>query len=151
MGAFNGCTNLSITWYYNPITTASGFSNYLKTVIIPDSVTSIGQYAFSGCSGLTDITIPDRVTSIGSSAFSGCSGLTDITIPDRVTSINQFAFDGCSGLTSVTLKCSITSDNFSSSSSFPGDLRTKYFAADGGIGTYTTANPGSSATWTKQQ
>ncbi len=51
---------------------------------------------------MTSITIPDSVTSIGSSAFSGCGGLTSITIPDSVTSIGRYAFSGCGGLTSVT-------------------------------------------------
>ena len=71
--------------------------------IIPDSVTSIGDYAFAFCSGLTSITIPDSVTSIGSSAFSHCSGLTSITIPDGVTSIGSFAFEDCSSLKRLTI------------------------------------------------
>ena len=77
-----------------------------KTSVIPDddSVTSIGDYAFRGCSGLTSITIPDSVTSIGGLAFWGCSGLTSITIPDSVTSIGFAAFFDCSGLTSVTFE-----------------------------------------------
>ena len=66
------------------------------------SVTSIGSYAFRGCSGLTSIVIPDNVTSIGWSAFEGCTGLTNIVIPDSVTSIGNYAFYGCSGLTSIT-------------------------------------------------
>ena len=80
-----------------------------KTTTIPNSVTSIGNYAFSGCSGLTSITIPNSVTSIGSSAFQGCSGLTSITIPDGVTSIGSSAFQGCSSLTSITIPNSVTS------------------------------------------
>lgn len=64
-----------------------------KNTTIPDSVTSIGNYAFSGCSELTGITIPDSVTSIGDYAFSGCSGLTSITIPDSVTDIGDYVWD----------------------------------------------------------
>ena len=78
-------------------------------VIVPDGVTSIGEYAFSRCSKLTSITIPNSVTSIGEWAFSGCSGLTSITIPNSVTSIGDFAFSGCNGLTSITIPNSVTS------------------------------------------
>ena len=75
----------------------------LANITIPNSVTSIGSYAFSGCTNLTRITIPNSVTSIGSDAFSGCSGLTSITIPSSVTEIGDSAFWGCRGLTSITL------------------------------------------------
>ncbi|MGN0814096.1 MAG: leucine-rich repeat domain-containing protein [Candidatus Coproplasma sp.] len=76
----------------------------LTSVVIPEGVTSIGDYAFRGCSGLTSVVIPEGVTSIGDYAFSGCSSLTSVTIPESVTSIGKFAFDGCSSLTSVTFK-----------------------------------------------
>ena len=81
----------------------------LTSVMIPNSVTSIGVCAFYGCSGLTSVTIPDSVTSIGSYAFYGCSELTSVTIPDSVTSIGDDAFGYCSGLTSVTIPDSVTS------------------------------------------
>ena len=80
-----------------------------KNTIIPNSVKSIGNNAFSGCSGLTSITIPNSVTSIGDNAFSGCYNLTSVTIPNSVTSIGDYAFSGCSGLTSVTIPNSVTS------------------------------------------
>ena len=76
--------------------------------IIPNSVNSIGNYAFSDCSGLTSVTIPNSVNSIGVGAFSGCSGLTSVTIPNSVNSIGEYAFSGCSGLTSVTIPNSVT-------------------------------------------
>ena len=75
----------------------------LTSVTIGNGVTSIGWDAFTGCSGLTSVTIPDSVTSIGNSAFYGCSGLTSVTIPDSVTSIGYNVFDDCTGLTSVTI------------------------------------------------
>jgi len=80
-----------------------------KNTIIPNSVTSIGECAFYGRSGLTSVTIPNSVTSIEAGAFWGCSGLTSITIPNSVTSIGYYAFSGCSGLTSVTIPNSVTS------------------------------------------
>ncbi|MBP3761494.1 MAG: leucine-rich repeat protein, partial [Ruminococcus sp.] len=64
----------------------------LTKIEIPDSVTSIGEYAFFGCSSLTKIEIPDSVTSIGEYAFFGCSSLTEIKVPDSVTSIGYGAF-----------------------------------------------------------
>ena len=81
----------------------------LTSIAIPEGVTSIGEYAFSGCSGLTSVTISEGVTSIGECAFSGCSGLTSIAIPEGVTSIGSSSFSGCSGLTSITIPESVTS------------------------------------------
>ena len=71
--------------------------------------TSIGDDAFRGCSGLTNITIPNSVTSIGHFSFYQCSELTNITIPNSVTSIGSYAFEDCTGLTSVTIPESVTS------------------------------------------
>ena len=76
----------------------------LTSVVIPDSVTSIGERAFSGCSSLTSIVIPDSVTSIGGSAFYECSSLTSVVIDDSVTSIGGWAFYNCSSLTNITFK-----------------------------------------------
>ena len=80
-----------------------------KSTIFPNSVTSIGDEAFRGCSSLTSITIPNSVTSIGIYAFNDCLSLTSITIPNSVTSIEQSVFGGCSGLTSITIPNSVTS------------------------------------------
>ena len=79
----------------------SGSKSIPNSVIyndIPYSVTSIGYYAFSSCSGLTSVAIPNSVTSIGASAFYGCSGLTSVTIPNSVTFIGDYAFYGCTSL-----------------------------------------------------
>ena len=75
---------------------------------IPNSVTTIGDCAFSGCSSLTSVTIPDSVTTIGNYAFRECSSLTGVTIPDSVTTIGWWAFLDCRSLTSVTIPESVT-------------------------------------------
>ncbi len=94
------------------------YSNeYTGSVTIPESVTyngstysvtSIGNWAFSYCTGLTSVTIPNSVTSIGYSAFSSCYGLTSVTIGNSVTEISSEAFYECTGLTSVTIPNSVT-------------------------------------------
>jgi hypothetical protein len=75
----------------------------LTSLVIPNSVTSIGQGAFQNCSGLTSLVIPNSVTSIGQEVFKGCSGLTSVAIPNSVVSIGYSAFENCSGLTSVKI------------------------------------------------
>ena len=119
-GAFSGCT--SLTSFYGKFSSedkcclivdstfvafapACGKTSY----IIPDSVTSIGKYAFYKCTSLTNVTIPDGVTEIGNDAFYSCTSLTSVTIPDSVTSIGGDAFCNCDSLTSVTIPDSVTS------------------------------------------
>ena len=98
-------------WEYTDSSTAPWCKNWedIVNVVVTSGVTSIGRWAFQGCSSLTGITIPESVTSIGDSAFSGCSSLTSITIPEGVTRIGEYAFYGCSGLDSVTILESVTS------------------------------------------
>ena len=111
----------------NSVTSIGGYAFYgcssLTGVMIPNSVTSIGDDAFSGCTGLTNVTISNSVTSIGASAFSGCSSLASITIPNSVTNIEAVAFYWCSSLTSVTIPNSVMSignDAFSVCTSLDG-------------------------------
>ncbi len=98
--------------------TYSNDDNYTGFISIPEyiaynkkvyTITSIGESAFSSCSGLTSVSMPNSVISIGYKAFYDCSGLTSITIPNSVTSIDESAFSGCSGLTSITIPNSVTS------------------------------------------
>jgi len=86
-----------------------GCSGLTGNLNIPNSVTLIATSAFSACSGLTSLTIPNSVTSIATSAFSACSGLTNLTIPNSVISIGNSAFEGCTGLTSLTIPNSVIS------------------------------------------
>lgn len=81
----------------------------LTEVILPDSLTSIGELAFQTCTGLTGMVIPDSVTNIGIYAFSGCSGLTSVNIPGSVTSIERGLFLNCSALKTVTIGNGVTS------------------------------------------
>ena len=80
-----------------------------KGTTFPSSVTSIGEYAFNGCMGLTSMTIPSSITSIGKDAFNTCEYLASIIIPSSVTSIGSSAFYGCSSLTSIIIPSSVTS------------------------------------------
>ena len=101
----------------NSVTSIGSFAfqdcSSLTSITIPNSITSIDDNAFIGCSSLTSVIIPNSITSIGSGIFSGCSSLTSITIPESVTSISGYAFSGCSSLTSVTIPNSVTSiDSF---------------------------------------
>ena len=91
------------TLYYYPA------GNSRTKYTIPDSVTSIGGWAFSRCTSLTSVTIPDSVTSIGYEAFYSCTSLTSVTIPDSVMTIGISAFEHCRSLTSVTIPDSVTS------------------------------------------
>ena len=159
-----------------------------KNSIIPDdgSVTSIGGFAFWNCDGLTTVTIPDSVTSIGINAFSGCStnliekengvsyvdswvidfdesvssvelregtrgiadsafenctNLTTVTIPDSVTSIGIYAFRYCDGLTSVTIPDSVTSIGFGAFSDCSG---LKYVTFEGTVAEWNAVTKGTS-------
>ena len=87
---------------------AFSYCSSLTSITIPNSVTTIKEYAFSNCSSLTSVTIPNSVTTIGGWAFSICSSLISVTIPNSVTTIGDNAFIGCSSLTSVTIPNSVT-------------------------------------------
>ena len=159
-GAFSGCTGLtsikvnSANPQYDSRNNCNAIiekaTNALifgcKNTIIPNSVKSIGESAFDGCSSLTSITIPSCVTGIGQRAFYGCSSLTSIDIPNSVTTIGNYAFGNCSSLTSVTINSNaIISKTYSSSLSLKnifGNQVKSYIIGDSvtSIGSYAFYN-----------
>ncbi len=110
---FRNCTALTKVTLPQSLTSIGDYAflccTRLTSVTLPQSLTSIGKYAFQDCNGLTDITLPQSLTSIGASAFRGCTELTVINLPQSLTSIGEYAFEGCSSLTDVTLPESLTS------------------------------------------
>ena len=88
----------------------SPFKDYeIRKATVEYGITSIGESAFLGCRGMTELTLPNSVTSIGNCAFSLCSGLTELTLPNSLTEIGKYAFRGCSGLTELILPNSVRS------------------------------------------
>ena len=113
-GVLNYFAPAGLTEYTIPdsVTTIGDYAffdcNSLTSATIPDSVTTIGKFAFAWCSSLTSITIPNSVTTIEGYAFYLCTSLTSVTIPDSVTTIGEWAFQNCRSLTSVTIPDSVT-------------------------------------------
>ena len=88
--------------------TFRGCANLTGTLIIPNTVKTIGSLAFWYCTGFTQLVLPDAMESIGHDAFSDCSGLTDVTFPSALQVIESHAFSDCSGLVSLTLCTGLT-------------------------------------------
>lgn len=120
-----GTCGKNLTWYIEDgVLTISGtgtmtnfsddapwdsYRDFIQSVVINEGVTSISNYAFCWCHGLTSVTIPNTVTSIGDGAFEGCDGLTSIEIPNSVTYMGFYVFADCESLTSITISNSLQS------------------------------------------
>ncbi len=115
-----------------------------ESVVVPEGIRIIGDYAFDNCRNVMAVTIPDGVTVIGKRAFNSCSSLTTLNIPSSVTGIGEYAFSGCSSLLSITIPDSVSRISdfaFSYSSSLasvtiPGNLMSigkSAFAYDGSL------------------
>ena len=159
LGAFARCEKLTSVYIYdidawcnisfdgshaNPLCMAvkfylikDGSPELITNLVIPNSVTTIGEYAFYCCSGITSVTIPDSVTTIGKCAFYLCANLTSITIPDSVTTIGGSAFKDCYKLTSVTIGDSVTTIE---DSAFNGCSKLTSFVVDENNTAYQSIN-----------
>lgn len=153
-GAFRGCSGLTSISVEkdnprydsrdncNAIISESTLLAGCKNTTIPGSVTTIGDWAFNGCTGLTSLHLPSSVTEIGGYAFNGCTGLTSVTIPSGVTSIGGYAFNGCERLATVTINSNaIASQGYYSTNSLANIFGTQvaeYVLGDEvtGIGSY---------------
>lgn len=159
--AFNGCSGLTTMNYLgtieqwckmffgdgtaNPITYTKALTIQGETItnlVIPDSVESIGRYAFYYYTTLTSVTIGSGVISIGEYAFLGCSGLTSVEIPKSVTSIGRSVFSRCSGLTIMTIKVT-TPPTLANTSAIPDNVETIYVPSES-VDAYKTATNWSS-------
>jgi len=111
-GAFYSCVNLTSVILPKTLTNLGNdtfvWCRSLSTIVLPESLTSIGDDVFFDCSSLTSINIPEKITAIGKEMFRGCSGLTSIQLSENITEIGEGAFNGCSSLTDIQLSENIT-------------------------------------------
>ena len=111
---YNGVLTISGTGdmynydYTNNLAPWNNVSNNIKYIVLPEGLTSIGEWAFYLCASVTSISIPEGVSSIGVRAFCNCSSLTSISIPNSVTSVGERAFYSCYNLASVTLSTNLS-------------------------------------------
>ena len=109
-GCFKGCTALTDITFETGITKIADYQfdgSPIKSITIPDTVTTVGMSAFSGCANLTAIDLPTSVTEIGAYAFEKCTGLTAVTLPKHLRKLGLSAFSGCTALKSVFIPLSL--------------------------------------------
>ncbi|MCQ2227433.1 MAG: leucine-rich repeat domain-containing protein [Bacteroidales bacterium] len=111
-------------------------SKKLKAVNIPSNITKLNNCVFSLCSSLTTITIPEKVVSIGTRAFEDCSSLTSLSIPESVTEIKELAFHACNGLTSIVIPSGVTTIGSAAFGSCKGLTTVTFSSNIKTIGTY---------------
>lgn len=114
-GAFSGCSALTTVQFGSGLASIPGAlfeGTGLKTVTLPESVTSIGSWAFANCAKLEQVSFPADLTSIGLSAFENCTALTAVTLPKRLTELGGAVFENCSALKSVWIPKSLTNNGF---------------------------------------
>ncbi len=112
-GVFSGCSALTTVQFGSGLTSipeALFEGTGLKTVTLPESVTSIGSWAFANCAKLEQVSFPAGLTSIDLSAFENCTALTAVTLPKRLTELGSAAFENCSALKSVWIPKSLTNN-----------------------------------------
>ena len=137
---FSGCDRLTDFVFGEEVEHIPDYLCYqltsLNTIVIPNSVTSIGTNAFSFCSGLKTVTIPNSVTSIGTNAFWHCTQMESVTIGEKVESIEDFAFSHCDNLTAVISKAmtppqiwAMTFDDYAMTLYVPAGCKPKYAEA----------------------
>ena len=110
-GIFYGCSSMKSITIPEGITSVVPYAfqgcAYIKQVELPDSLISIGEYAFEGCSGLTEIKLPASVRTIGWNAYGGCTGVSKTELPEGLKTIYAYAFEGCTGVRNIVLPDSI--------------------------------------------
>ena len=113
-GAFSGCSALTTVQFGSGLTSipeALFEGTGLKTITLPESVTSIGMWAFADCAKLEQVSFPASLTSIDGCAFENCTALTAVTLPKRLTKLGNEVFANCSALKSVWIPKSLTNIN----------------------------------------
>jgi hypothetical protein len=126
-------------------------NTYIKGILLPSTLTSVGDYAFNECTSLTSVSFPSGIATVGERAFYGCTNLTGIVIPASVTSIATYAFGNCTALTTVTFEGNTA--KIANVNAFPNGAN--LLTAAGATANSTPAQAGTytleGSTWTKTQ